>query len=110
MAAKQIAYGVDARERVLNGVRILNKAVSATLGPKGRNVILAKSWGSPTRASPRTGPRVVWALWVTMDTLAPTSALVRVDLPLLGTPIRATKPQRFASSGTGLVSVPVIGW
>ena len=46
--AKQIAYGIDARERVLNGVTLLNKAVKATLGPAGRNVVLAKSWGSPT--------------------------------------------------------------
>ena len=48
MAAKQISYGVDAREKVLNGVALLSKAVKATLGPAGRNVVLAKSWGSPT--------------------------------------------------------------
>ncbi len=48
MAAKQISYGVDARERVLKGVNTLSKAVKGTLGPKGRNVVLAKSWGSPT--------------------------------------------------------------
>ena len=46
--AKQIAYGIDARERVLNGVTLLSKAVKATLGPAGRNVVVAKSWGSPT--------------------------------------------------------------
>ena len=46
--AKQIAYGVDARERILAGVTLLSKAVKATLGPAGRNVVLAKSWGSPT--------------------------------------------------------------
>ena len=48
MAAKQIAYGIDARERILKGVALLSKAVKATLGPAGRNVVLAKSWGSPT--------------------------------------------------------------
>ena len=48
MAAKQITYGVDARERVLEGVFKLSQAVKATLGPKGRNVVLATSWGSPT--------------------------------------------------------------
>jgi chaperonin GroEL len=48
MAAKQISYGVEARESVLRGVTLLSKAVKATLGPKGRNVVLAKSWGSPT--------------------------------------------------------------
>jgi len=46
--AKQIAYGIDARERVLSGVTLLSKAVKATLGPAGRNVVIAKSWGSPT--------------------------------------------------------------
>lgn len=46
--AKQIAYGIDARGRILDGVTLLSKAVKATLGPAGRNVVLAKSWGSPT--------------------------------------------------------------
>jgi chaperonin GroEL len=48
MAAKNITYGVEAREKVLQGVKLLSKAVKATLGPKGRNVVLSKSWGSPT--------------------------------------------------------------
>ena len=48
MAAKTITYGVEAREQVMRGVALLSKAVKATLGPKGRNVVLAKSWGSPT--------------------------------------------------------------
>ena len=48
MAAKTITYGVEAREQVMKGVALLSKAVKATLGPKGRNVVLAKSWGSPT--------------------------------------------------------------
>ena len=48
MAAKQISYGIEARERILDGVTLLSKAVKATLGPSGRNVVLAKSWGSPT--------------------------------------------------------------
>ena len=48
MAAKQISYGIEARERILSGVTLLSKAVKATLGPAGRNVVLAKSWGSPT--------------------------------------------------------------
>ena len=45
-------------------------------------------------AMPRTGTRVVCALWVTIETLAPTSALTSVDLPAFGAPIMATKPQR----------------
>src|SRR6266511_3357731 len=47
---------------------------------------------------PRTGPRVVCTLWVTIETLAPTSALTSVDLPLLGAPISATKTQRALSA------------
>ena len=48
MAAKQIAFSKDARESILAGVQQLSKAVKVTLGPRGRNVVLAKSWGSPT--------------------------------------------------------------
>ena len=48
MAAKQIAFREEARDKILAGVQQLSKAVKATLGPRGRNVILAKSWGSPT--------------------------------------------------------------
>jgi len=46
--AKQIIYDMKAREALLNGVRKLAESVVVTLGPKGRNVILEKSWGSPT--------------------------------------------------------------
>jgi len=46
--AKEIKYDMKAREALLNGVRTLSDAVVVTLGPKGRNVILEKSWGSPT--------------------------------------------------------------
>jgi chaperonin GroEL len=48
MAAKQIAYDTDARERILHGVRKLAKAVRVTLGPTGRVVVLEKSFGAPT--------------------------------------------------------------
>ena len=48
MAAKQIAFREDAREKILSGVQQLSRAVKVTLGPRGRNVVLAKSWGSPT--------------------------------------------------------------
>ena len=46
--AKQIAFREEAREKILSGVQQLSKAVKVTLGPRGRNVVLAKSWGSPT--------------------------------------------------------------
>jgi chaperonin GroEL len=48
MAAKQIAFDTDARERILRGVQKLAAAVKVTLGPSGRVVILEKSFGSPT--------------------------------------------------------------
>src|ERR1700729_390083 len=47
MAAKDVKFGVDARDRMLHGVDILNNAVKVTLGPKGRNVVLDKSYGAP---------------------------------------------------------------
>src|SRR3989475_11809124 len=47
MAAKDVKFGVNARDRMLHGVDILNNAVKVTLGPKGRNVILDKSFGAP---------------------------------------------------------------
>ena len=48
MAAKQVLFGDDARVRIVRGVNILANAVKATLGPKGRNVVLERSFGSPT--------------------------------------------------------------
>ena len=48
MAAKEIHYSQDARERMLRGVDRLANAVRVTLGPRGRNVLIEKSWGSPT--------------------------------------------------------------
>src|SRR5207245_10667165 len=47
MSAKEVKFGVDARDRMLRGVEILNNAVKVTLGPKGRNVVLDKSSGAP---------------------------------------------------------------
>src|SRR5579885_2987887 len=48
MAAKQVRFSQEAREKILRGVNILADAVTVTLGPKGRNVILEKSFGAPT--------------------------------------------------------------
>jgi hypothetical protein len=47
MAAKDVKFSRDARERILNGVDILANAVKVTLGPKGRNVVIDKSFGAP---------------------------------------------------------------
>ena len=48
MSAKEVRFGDDARQRMLAGVNILANAVKVTLGPKGRNVVLEKSFGAPT--------------------------------------------------------------
>jgi len=48
MAAKDVVFGADARHRMVEGVNILANAVKTTLGPKGRNVVLERSFGAPT--------------------------------------------------------------
>ena len=48
MAAKDVIFGGDARARMVEGVNILANAVKVTLGPKGRNVVLERSFGGPT--------------------------------------------------------------
>ena len=48
MAAKQVIFGDEARAKIVNGVNILANAVKVTLGPKGRNVVLERSFGAPT--------------------------------------------------------------
>ena len=63
MAAKDVKFASDAREKMLRGVDILANAVKVTLGPKGRNVILDKSFGAPRTTKdgvtvmPATAPR-----------------------------------------------------
>src|ERR1035437_7298865 len=47
MAAKNITYGEEARQNILKGVNTLADAVNVTLGPKGRNVVIDKSFGAP---------------------------------------------------------------
>src|SRR3954453_22464591 len=47
MSAKEVKFNADAREKVLQGVDVLANAVKVTLGPKGRNVVLEKSFGAP---------------------------------------------------------------
>jgi chaperonin GroEL len=48
MAAKEVKFGDSVRQRMVHGVNILADAVKVTLGPKGRNVVLERSWGAPT--------------------------------------------------------------
>ncbi len=48
MAAKDVRFGEGVRNRMLSGVNVLANAVKVTLGPKGRNVVLERSFGAPT--------------------------------------------------------------
>ena len=48
MPAKEVRFGDDARVKMVEGIDVLANAVRVTLGPKGRNVILERSWGVPT--------------------------------------------------------------
>src|SRR6188768_2774049 len=48
VGAKQLSYADDARQKLLAGVSKLARAVKATLGPRGRNAVIDKGWGSPT--------------------------------------------------------------
>src|SRR3954452_2157183 len=48
MAAKLLAFDAEARKSLLNGVEKLARAVKSTLGPRGRNAVIDKGWGSPT--------------------------------------------------------------
>ena len=48
MAAKQLIFDEVARQKILKGVELLSRAVKVTLGPKGRNVVIDKKFGSPT--------------------------------------------------------------
>ena len=47
MAAKEVKFGTEARDKLLHGIDVLANAVKVTLGPKGRNVVLDKSFGAP---------------------------------------------------------------
>ncbi|MDD2990524.1 MAG: TCP-1/cpn60 chaperonin family protein, partial [Zoogloea sp.] len=48
MAAKEVKFGDSARARMVEGINVLADAVKVTLGPKGRNVVLERSFGAPT--------------------------------------------------------------
>src|SRR5206468_8280650 len=69
---------------------------SRRFGAKMPGVSTKTNWALFSTRMPRISARVVCTLRETMVTLAPTSALTRVDLPTLGAPINATKPQRVA--------------
>ena len=49
MSAKEILFDTSARAQIASGLNILANAVKVTLGPRGRNVVIEKSWGAPTK-------------------------------------------------------------
>ena len=73
---------------------------SRRLGAKMPGVSTKMICAAPSSAMPRTRARVVWTLRDTIETLAPTNWLSRVDLPALGAPISAQKPQRGACASS----------
>jgi hypothetical protein len=58
MSAKEVKFSVDARDRMLHGIDTLTHAVRVTLGPKGRNVLLDKSFGGKRRPRARPPPLI----------------------------------------------------
>src|SRR6201991_4666585 len=81
---------------------------SLRLGRKIPGVSTRMIWASFSITMPRISARVVCTLRETIVTLEPTSALTSVDLPTLGAPISATKPQRVAADASGLEDSTVI--
>src|SRR5579883_1251703 len=81
---------------------------SRRLGEKMPGVSTRMIWEWPSMTMPRISARVVCTLRETMVTLEPTSALTRVDLPTLGAPISATKPQRVAADALSARASAVI--
>ncbi len=92
--AKQILHGEDSRQAILRGVNTLADAVKATLGPKGRNVVIEKKFGSPTIT--KDGVTVAKEIEL-KDPLENVGAqLVRKLLPRPPTwPATAPRPRRF---------------
>src|ERR1041384_3853168 len=89
MAAKEVRFGGEARERMLRGVDILANAVKVTLGPKGRNVVIDKSFGAPrttkdgvtvAQAIVREGAKAVAAGMNPMDLKRGVDLAVRVAI------------------------------
>ena len=85
MAAKEVKFDVEARDKMLRGVDVLANAVKVTLGPKGRNVVIDKSFvvrGAPKDFSKTTlrpfGPRVTFT--ASANTLTPRSIELRASV------------------------------
>ena len=73
MSAKQLVFDEKARQNILRGVEKLAKAVKVTLGPKGRNVLIDKKFGSPTATKDGTVPASPELLEIWQDEALPCS-------------------------------------
>ncbi len=89
MAAKDVKFGNDARVKMLRGVNVLADAVKVTLGPKGRNVVLDKSFGAPTIT--KDGVSVAREIELE-DKFENMGAQMVKKLPLKRTTLQATVP------------------
>ena len=72
--AKQIVYGEEARKALLSGIDQLANTVKVTLGPKGRNVVLGKKFGSPLITNDGVTPRI--SASIRLSAIMPASALL----------------------------------
>ena len=83
--AKDVRFGLDAREKMVEGINILADAVKVTLGPKGRNVVLERNFGAPKFLSSTTlrpfGPSVTFTASARM--LIPSTIFSRASKPNL---------------------------
>jgi len=104
MAAKEIRFGEDARSQMMHGVNKLADAVKVTLGPKGRNVVLDKSWGAPTvlaQAIAKEGVKAVAAGMNPMDVKRGVDKAVEAIVSELGKLSKDVKNQEeIAQVGT----------
>ncbi len=90
MAAKDVKFGNDARVKMLRGVNVLADAVKVTLGPKGRNVVLDKSFGAPTIT--KDGVSVAREIELEDKFENMGAQMVKEKLPLKQTTLQATVP------------------
>ena len=94
MAAKDVIFGDSARARMVEGVNILANAVKVTLGPKGRNVVLERSFGAPTVT--KDGVSVAKEIELKDKLQNMGAQMVRKSLPrLLTTPVTAPPPPPY---------------
>lgn len=94
MAAKDVKFGDSARKKMLVGVNVLADAVKATLGPKGRNVVLAKSFGAPTITKDGVSVAKEIELKDAFENMAPSCSKTLPPRPTTK-PVTAPPPQPF---------------